>query len=69
MNLWHKKMLAIGIICLLVGLFVGSVIGTYVTVKAVSVVGASFLDEELVEEAITRYKNQIAGQFPILNGI
>jgi len=65
MNLWHKKMVAIGLVFLFVGILVGVTIGSYLTIKAVAKVGSSFLDEELVRQAVWQYKNNIAGCYPI----
>jgi len=60
-NLWYKKMIAVGIVFLLVGLIIGFCLGGYVTIKAVAEVGSHFLDEEVVAHALYQYRNNIAG--------
>lgn len=64
MNLWHKKMMVCLIIGLLIGFMIGVPTGSYITMKAVARVGSSFLDAELIQQAIYQYQNNIAGCFP-----
>ena len=46
---------------------VGYVSVVYTTIKVVAHLGAGFVDEELVEQAIFHYQNNIGGCFPPLN--
>lgn len=55
------------IIALVLGIFIGYASGTYFTIKAVAEVGRNFMDEEIITEAIFRYKNHISGCYAPLN--
>lgn len=59
-----NKVVIILIITLLIGLWVGFMIGSYATIKSVAKVASGFIDEEMLIEAITMYKNNIGACFP-----
>lgn len=50
----------------LIGVFIGYLIGTYVTIKAVVEIAGGFIDEEMVEKAVFQYKNHIGACYPNL---
>jgi len=66
----NKEYILILILLLIIGLLIGFAAGTYVTVKATVVVARTFIndekvreavDENLIKEAIFKYKNNIGG--------
>ena len=61
----RNGLIAIGIICLLLGAVVGACIATYLVVKAVAEVGSQFVDKQLIEDAIFRYRHHIANYLNI----
>ena len=60
----NKKLIAIAIICLLIGGFIGFQLGAYVTINAVADVASRFIDRDLVTTAIYQYRNNIGRCFP-----
>jgi len=60
----HKRLIVGLVLLSLLMLYVGFMIGTFVTIKSVAIVASGFVDEELVEDAILKYKNQIANCYP-----
>ena len=68
-KLWDsftKKRVALMIITLLIGLFIGNIIGGYTTIKAVAVIASGFVDQDLVEAAVWQYENNIKQCYPSL---
>lgn len=63
----YKTLIVVGIICLLIGGFIGFQLGAYVTLKSVVDIASRFIDAELVEKAIYQYKNNIGHCFAPLN--
>ncbi len=60
-----KQKVALLIITALGSFIIGMTLGSYLTLKAVSEVASRFMDPELVEQAITLYKNNIKNCFPL----
>ena len=65
MNILYKKLISVGIICLLIGLMIGFYAGSYVTIKAVASIGVGFLDPVLIEKAINQYESNIKSCYPM----
>ena len=63
-SLTTKKMIVYTIIILLIGIFVGTLIGTAITIKSIAEIGSGFLDKELIENALYQYNNQLKGCYP-----
>ncbi len=60
-----KKRIIMCAVVAIVFLLLGYMAGVYTTIKSVASIGASFLDEELVEQAIYMYEENIKNCFPI----
>ena len=52
------------VILLIIGFGIGYLVGTSVTIKAVTEIASGFVDKELIEQAIFQYKNNIGQCFP-----
>ena len=52
------------VILLIIGFGIGYLVGTFVTIKAVTEIASGFVDKELIEQAIFQYKNNIGQCFP-----
>jgi len=61
MNTQRKKILASIMIGVLFGIIIGYMLGMYITIKGVVSVASNFIevDYQMVEQAITQYKNHI----------
>ena len=62
-----KKIYIIFGILLILALYVGFTIGVSVTLREVAEVASGFIDPELIEEAVYRYKNHIKNAYPMPN--
>jgi hypothetical protein len=53
------------VIIIAFALFFGYQLGVYITIKAVARIGRSFVDEELIRQAIYQFQNNIGECFPL----
>ena len=63
----YKIIIIFIILALLLGSMLGFAAGSYTTIKAVAGIGGSFIDEDLIKQAIFQYQNNIGACFPAKN--
>jgi len=60
----NRKVLVLIIVLFFAGMFLGYMLGTYATIKAVVHIAGGFVSEDLVRKAIFQYNNHIGACYP-----
>ena len=59
-----KQTISLIIITFLIGCLIGNAIGVMLTIKTIAYIGMGFIDEDLVQAAIYKYRNNINYCYP-----